>query len=294
MKEINQIIHVTKNIDTLKSILKNGFYTSYAKEKFGDKNILIPMISFSNILFRDIGENEVVNYGNYGVVFNRDYIIEKFNLNPVFYVKNVSELNDIFLYNFQTSIIPQTLQIAKKFYVDCKCEKFSEHIKINPITEEIKSLIDSLDENVNDEFIHSLKIIFENYYTNTLKQALLLKPYKVVTKNEETKIAYNEREWRKSFFDLNFIYEIKPDGTKNEEYIQWNKKNKPHYTEKYIQSFDLSDVISIYVNEDSEIIEMEKFITENFNEKIEIYTLQQLKEIENKKISANNYHFSKT
>ena len=294
MKEINQIIHVTKNIDTLKSILKNGFYTSYAKEKFGDKNILIPMISFSNILFRDIGEDEVVNYGNYGVVFNRDYIIEKFNLNPVFYVKNVSELNDIFLYNFQTSIIPQTLQIAKKFYVDCKCEKFSEHIKINPITEEIKSLIDSLDENVNDEFIHSLKIIFENYYTNTLKQALLLKPYKVVTKNEETKIAYNEREWRKSFFDLNFIYEIKPDGTKNEEYIQWNKKNKPHYTEKYIQSFDLSDVISIYVNEDAEIIEMEKFITENFNEKIEIYTLQQLKEIENKKISANNYHFSKT
>ncbi len=294
MKEINQIIHVTKNIDTLKSILKNGFYTSYAKEKFGDKNILIPMISFSNILFRDIGEDEVVNYGNYGVVFNRDYIIEKFNLNPVFYVKNVSELNDIFLDNFQTSIIPQTLQIAKKFYVDCKCERFSEHIKINPITEEIKSLIDSLDENVNDEFIHSLKIIFENYYTNTLKQALLLKPYKVVTKNEETKIAYNEREWRKSFFDLNFIYEIKPDGTKNEEYIQWNKKNKPHYTEKYIQSFDLSDVISIYVNEDAEIIEMEKFITENFNEKIEIYTLQQLKEIENKKISANNYHFSKT
>jgi hypothetical protein len=294
MKEINQIIHVTKNIDTLKSILKNGFYTSYAKEKFGDKNILIPMISFSNILFRDIGEDEVVNYGNYGVVFNRDYIIEKFNLNPVFYVKNVSELNDIFLDNFQTSIIPQTLQIAKKFYVDCKCERFSEHIKINPITEEIKSLIDSLDENVNDEFIHSLKIIFENYYINTLKQALLLKPYKVVTKNEETKIAYNEREWRKSFFDLNFIYEIKPDGTKNEEYIQWNKKNKPHYTEKYIQSFDLSDVISIYVNEDAEIIEMEKFITENFNEKIEIYTLQQLKEIENKKISANNYHFSKT
>ena len=294
MKEINQIIHVTKNIDTLKSILKNGFYTSYAKEKFGDKNILIPMISFSNILFRDIGEDEVVNYGNYGVVFNRDYIIEKFDLNPVFYVKNVSELNDIFLDNFQTSIIPQTLQIAKKFYVDCKCERFSEHIKINPITEEIKSLIDSLDENVNDEFIHSLKIIFENYYINTLKQALLLKPYKVVTKNEETKIAYNEREWRKSFFDLNFIYEIKPDGTKNEEYIQWNKKNKPHYTEKYIQSFDLSDVISIYVNEDAEIIEMEKFITENFNEKIEIYTLQQLKEIENKKISANNYHFSKT
>ncbi len=283
MKEINQIIHITKDIDILKSILKNGFYTSYAKEKLGDKNILIPMISFSNILFRDIGDDEVVDYGNYGVVFDRDDVIEKFDLNPVFYVKNVSELNEIFLDNFQTSIIPQTLQIAKKFYVDCKCERFSEHIRINPITEEIKSLIDSLDENVNDEFIHSLKIIFENYYTNTLKQALLLKPYKVKMKNEETKIAYNEREWRKSFFDLNFIYEFKPDGTKNEEYIRWNKTSKPHYTEKYIQKFDLSDIISIYVNEDSEIIEMEKFVNENFTENIKINTLKQLKEIENNK-----------
>ena len=54
MKEINQIIHITNSIDILKSILKNGFYTSYAKEKFGNKNILIPMLSFSNILFRDI------------------------------------------------------------------------------------------------------------------------------------------------------------------------------------------------------------------------------------------------
>ena len=286
MKEINQIIHITKNIDILKSILKYGFYTSYAKEKFGNKNILIPMISFSNILFRDIGENEVVDYGNYGIVFNRDYIIEKFDLNPVFYVKNDSGLNDIFSDNFQTSILPQTLHIAKKFYEDCKCKKFSDHIKINPISEEIKSLIDNLDENVNDEFLNSLKIIFENYYINTLKQALLLKPYKVKTKNEETKIAYNEREWRKSFFDLNFIFELNPDGTKNEKYIQWNDNTaKPHYTEKYIQNFDLSDVISIYVNEESEITEMENFISENFTEKIKIYTLKHLKEIENKNVS---------
>ena len=102
MKEINQIIHITKNIDILKSILKYGFYTSYAKEKFGNKNILIPMISFSNILFRDIGDDEVVDYGNYGVVFDRDDVIEKFDLNPVFYVKNVSELNDIFSDNLHT------------------------------------------------------------------------------------------------------------------------------------------------------------------------------------------------
>lgn len=82
MKEINQIIHITKSLEIIKSILINGFYTSYAKETFNGKNILIPMISFSNILFRDIGENEVVDYGKYGIVFDRDYIIDKFNLNP--------------------------------------------------------------------------------------------------------------------------------------------------------------------------------------------------------------------
>lgn len=133
MKQINQIIHLTNSKDILKSILKNGFYTSYAKEKFGNQNVLIPMISFANILFRDIGENEVIDYGTYGIVFNRDYIISRFDLNPVFYVKNESEIEEIFPYNFQTSIIPQTLHLAKEFYIKCNCKRYSEHIHINPM-----------------------------------------------------------------------------------------------------------------------------------------------------------------
>ncbi|RKN19227.1 hypothetical protein D7035_13945, partial [Aquimarina sp. AD1] len=116
MKEINQIIHLTESIEVIKSILSSGFYTSYAKEVFNGKNILIPMISFANILFRDIGENEVVNYGKYGIVFERDSIIKKFDLNPVFYVKNKSDLETTFKTNFENSIIPQTLKVAKDFY----------------------------------------------------------------------------------------------------------------------------------------------------------------------------------
>lgn len=281
MKEINQVLHLTNSKDVLKSILKNGFYTSYAKEKFGNNNILIPMISFANILFRDIGENEVVNYGKYGIVFDRDYVIEQFDLNPVIYIRNESELDKIFAYNFQTSIIPQTLHVAKNFYKECNCEKFSDHIKINPISDEVKILFDTLDKNVNDNFILSIKKIFENYYVNTLKQVLLLKPYKVEDKLGKSKIAFNEREWRKSYFELNYISEFKPDGTINEEYQKLINMPKPHFTEKYTQDFELSKVKCIYVENDTEIAEMEKYIGENFNVKIDIFTLSELQEKEN-------------
>jgi hypothetical protein len=191
MKQINQIVHLTDSKEVLKSILENGFFTSYAKEKFGKQNVLIPMISFANILFRDIGEKEVIDYGKYGIVFDRDYIIEKFDLNPVFYVKNESEIEEIFPYNFQTSIIPQTLHLAKDFYIKSNCKTYSEYICINPISDEVKHLLDTLDKDVNDDFIHSIKVIFENYFLNTMKQILLLKPFKVENKEGVTKIAYN-------------------------------------------------------------------------------------------------------
>lgn len=282
MKEINQIIHLTNSMDRLKSILKNGFYTSYAKENFGDKNILIPMISFANILFRDIGEREVINYGNYGIVFDREHIIEKFNLNPVFYVKNGSELENIFVQNLQISIIPQILHKAKEFYKQTKKEKFSDYIELNPISEEEKKLLDTLDSDVNDDFIHSVKIIFEKYFVNTMQQVLLLKPYKIEDKQNETKIAYNEREWRKSFLDLNYISEIKPTGEKNNEYEKWIKTPKPHFANKYILNFKPSDVKFIYVENQKEVLEIEKFIRDNLKSEIEVYTLNYLKLRENK------------
>jgi len=282
LKEINQIIHLTESIDILKSIIKNGFYTSYAKETFNGKNILIPMISFSNILFRDIGKNEVVDYGKYGIVFDRDTIIKKFDLNPVFYVKNESDLETTFKTNFENSIIPQTLKVAKDFYTDCNCEKFTDHININPISNEVKDLLNTLDKNVNDDFINSLKTIFENYFVNSLKQMLVLKPYTVENKSSETKIAYNEREWRKSYFELNFISEFTPKGEINKEFQKWINTSKPHYTEKYVQKFDLSDVKLIYVENENEVKDLNNFIKLNFlNQSIHIKTLSECIEIEN-------------
>jgi hypothetical protein len=282
MKEINQIIHLTNSKEILESILKNGFYTSYNSENFGKRNILIPMISFANILFRDIGENEVVDYGKYGIVFDRDFAIKKFDLNPVFYVKNDTDIDLAFKYNFENSIVPQTLKIFKNAYVEKDIKNVTDYISINPISEEIKNLLNTLDKNVNDDFLQSLKVIFENYFVNSLKQALLLKPFKVQNKAGVTKIAYNEREWRKSFFNLHFISEHKPDGTKNEKYTEWLNTKKPHYTNENVLNFELSDVKSIYVTKQIEIEELKKFIVDNFGTcEIEINTLEQFKSQEN-------------
>ena len=282
MKEINQIIHLTNSKDALKSIIKNGFYTSYAKETFGNKNVLIPMISFANILFRDIGENEVVDYGKYGIVFNRELAIEKFDLNPVFYVKSDSELGSTFITNFENSIVPQTLHVAKTFYEESNADKFTDYISLNPVSKEIKNLLNSLDKNVNDEFLQSIKILFENYFINCLKQALLLKPFKVKNKEGITKIAYNEREWRKSFFDLNFISELNPNGEANPEYKNWINKTKPHYKKENVLLIKLEYVRSIYVDNQDEIEDLDKFINDNFGKHtIEINTLDEFKRREN-------------
>jgi len=283
VKEINQLIHLTSDIERLKSILKNGFFTSYAKESFAGKSILIPMISFTNLLYRDIGSNEVIDYGNYGLVFNRDITINKFDLNPVIYFKNESIVEKSIADNFETSVLPQVLDYVKDFYSNGNFKNITDHINFNPISNKVRNLINHFDENVNDEVVNDLKIIFGELFTNSLNQLLLAKPYKVFNKSGEIKIAYNEREWRKSFFNLNFIFEFKPNGSRNEKYHEWINKPKPHFVKDHVLKISISDIKSIIVMEEFEIEVIKKFIhDEVFSEKIdvEINTLSYFKETE--------------
>mgnify|MGYP000497499714 CR=1 FL=1 len=37
MKEVNQLVHLTKNFDSLVSIIENGIHSSYAQEVFCGK-----------------------------------------------------------------------------------------------------------------------------------------------------------------------------------------------------------------------------------------------------------------
>lgn len=285
MKTINQLIHSTENIENLKSILKNGLHTSYAKEVFCEENILIPMISFSNILYRDIGSNEVVNYGNYGIVIERELALTKYGLNPVIYVNEDSEVAKSVKYNFDQSKLPLILNYIKDWYSNTNnyCGSFLENVKIKPLNAEMRNLIDSIDSSTSSELLNAYKIIFENIFVNSQKQILLIKPYRVKDKKGKEWIAYNEREWRKSFFQKNFIKEFTLKGEKDLEYMEWHEKAKPHFKEDdFTLKISTEDIIQIIVNTDEDVMEIEDYLK---NEDLHIKegvvsTLQKLKEIE--------------
>ena len=247
MKDINQLIHLTSSFENLELILKNGIHSSYALENFNGSNILIPMISFSNLLFRDIGQTEVIDYGSYGLGIEREIGIE-FNLNPVVYVYEDSIIEKGIKNNFEFSILPQTLSIMKNFYEDCKC--ITNHINFNPLPVEVKNLINSISADTNNVLIEAIKTLFEKVFINSYQQILLAKPYKVYKKNNTQFFAYNEREWRKSFFDLDFIREIKPNGELNDHFIEIKKLKKPHLTdEKYTLKIPIEKIRYIIVKE---------------------------------------------
>lgn len=291
MKQVNQLLHQTGTLGVLESIIENGFYTSYTEELLAGKKLLIPMVSFSNIMFRDIGEREVVDYGSYGIGISRETGM-KYDLNPVVYVYENSLVENGVHENFGFSILPQTLSLFKKLRSDFKTNKVnsqkrnSELISFKPLPSEVKNLIDSISENTDDDLIESIKNLFGKIFETSHKQIMLLKPYKVENTEGQKFIAYNEREWRKTFFDLNFYYEFTPSNVLNPEFIKWKKIDKPHFKDKdHTLQIPLEDIKYIIVKEVHEIDYIKNFIIEKHNrlpENILIDTLQNFKEKEEK------------
>src|SRR3954467_12670457 len=81
---VNHLSHFTRSYNALESIVKEGFMPSYAKEKLAKREVMVSMISFSNVLLRDVGDEEVLSYGQYALIFDRDWGIANI-LNPVSY-----------------------------------------------------------------------------------------------------------------------------------------------------------------------------------------------------------------
>lgn len=284
MKLIDQILHQTETFEKLKSILVDGLFTSYNLEQFADKKILIPMISFSNVLFRDIGENEVIDYGSYGISIKRQFAID-LGLNPVLYVYDSSIIQEGIKYNFESSILTQTLDIIKDFYVETPYDKITDQINFNPISSEIKDLLNSIDKNTDDNLIASLRNVFGKIFENSNSQILFAKPYMVLRKNGEPRIAYNEREWRKTFLDLNFITEFKPNGESNPKFKEWINKKKPHLNDyPHILKIPIEKMNFIFVENENEIDEIKDFLNDlhiEIPKNLIIDTLSNLKKIEN-------------
>ena len=186
--------------------------------------------------------------------------------------------------NFDFSILPQTLEIVKDFYKKCDCQNITDHINFNPLPEEVKNLINSISVKTDDKVISSIKELFGSVFENSYRQILLAKPYKIKTKSGDERIAYNEREWRKSFFDLHFVYELKPNGEINPDFTKWTNTPKPHLIEaNYTFKIPIDLIKYIIVEKDEEKSVMERFIKNNFDSfptSIEIETLKKFKENE--------------
>ncbi|KKK48721.1 hypothetical protein LCGC14_3142270, partial [marine sediment metagenome] len=192
--------------------------------------ILVPMVSFSNWLFRDVGEDEVVDYGHYGIGINREFAV-KIGINPVIYLYENSQIDNAISSLLNLTIIPQGLNSLQKITQVKNFTKITDHVKFHPIPDEVKDLVDAIDNSTSVNLILALTKYVKKAHENVYHQILLSKPYKVKNKKNESKIAYNEREWRKGFSNLGFVFETDSKGVENPEYKKWINTKKPHFSE---------------------------------------------------------------
>jgi len=155
MKQVDTLLHFTNNFEILKQIMKEGFKASYAMESLGQRRILVPMVSFSNLLFRDIGENEVVNYGHYGIGIRREEAL-KLDINPVIYLYENSQIDKAIQTLVDLTIIPQLLEDLKPFTQIQGFTKITDQVKFNPLLDEVRELVDSIDSTTNDRLISAI------------------------------------------------------------------------------------------------------------------------------------------
>ncbi|MEC7784256.1 MAG: abortive infection system antitoxin AbiGi family protein [Bacteroidota bacterium] len=167
MREVNNLLHFTRELDTVKKVLKNGFKASYAVESLGKRKILLPMVSFSNLLFRDVGEDEVVDYGQYGIGINREYAV-KSGINPVIYLYENSQIDNAINSLLNLTIIPQGLDKLQKITQVKNFTKITDYVKFNPIPDEVKEIVDSIDGSTSDNLVLAItkyaKKAHENVY----------------------------------------------------------------------------------------------------------------------------------
>jgi len=85
------LFHFTKSVDTLKSILKNGFWPRYCLEDFNWYNAQIGQISYPMVCFCDIPLTRITEhvgfYGEYGIGVTKKWAKAN-GLNPLIYLSH--------------------------------------------------------------------------------------------------------------------------------------------------------------------------------------------------------------
>ncbi len=113
------LFHFTKTLDTLKSILKNGFYPRYSLEDIGwliqerGGFIALPIVCFCDIPLSRIIEH-VEFYGLFGIGMNKIWALSN-GLNPIIYVSEISPLAESLRNNAEIMIQMSKAEQKKKY-----------------------------------------------------------------------------------------------------------------------------------------------------------------------------------
>jgi len=230
----NTLFHFTNSFETIKSILKNGFYISYCEES---KNV-IPMVSFCDIPLSQ-ARFHLTNYGNYVIGMNQKGGIKN-KLNPVLYfepdshISNLSnEIDDI----LKNEIDDITYNFLSKIKSEPNSEKLIEIVHMFIRLLEFKIEVSRLTKPYSGE-LHTSKINLDNYK------------------------FYDEREWRYIPPKEVGKFEL---GMSFEDYEVYKKSHsKPHFKENSL-TFKAKDVQYIIVKDEKDVIELMDFLMKTDN-----------------------------
>jgi hypothetical protein len=110
------LFHFTKSVETLESILANGFWPKYCQEDFKWYNPETGLISYPMVCFCDIPltriDAHVKFYGSYGLGLTKQWAMSN-KLSPVIYIPNDTRLSNALTRMLRKGAKPQ-LEYYKK------------------------------------------------------------------------------------------------------------------------------------------------------------------------------------
>lgn len=259
IKNVDTLFHGTKNLSSLLSIIKNGFYASYADEVFAKRKIKILMVSFSNIPL--IEARKQVNYGDYLIGLKRSWGLNK-RLHPVAYSYEESIYeNNINYIEQEAAFGARTMQIK---------QIKNDVIGIEPNPDYFQYISRLAKQNLSLETTLTLENLFTNLYSKSNEMQLYYKHFSTYDKKGNLRFAYNDREWR-YIPEINDVIKLIFESTYqkdyyNPEYSKYSDLKKPHFKDNPLL-FDLNDINYIVVKKKDDIKKVFKALNSKFSEK---------------------------
>ena len=263
LKNIDHLFHFTEKYDTIIDIFKNGFKPSYANEQLGKQDIKVAMISFSNVLLRDVGDEEVFNYGPYALCLTRDWGIKN-QVNPVLYTYDEGNLESSINILLENSLFLKYItnfnETIEK-YSKQKGDPISKYMDLSGTSKEAKDVLDYLSVKYDEDLIQIISRLSNKTLDTNFNIVKITKAYKVKDKEGKEFIAYNDREWRKVYDNLPFLMEGSP------EFEEWDKKNKPHFEkDPYLLKFELGNLRAVMVETEEKVHDVISFLKGHYGE----------------------------